>query len=216
MNKHILYLAAGSGSRFGSNKLLCPLEGKPLFRHGLDTLAALIQGRKDCDLTVVSRYGPVLEAARAAGARAVDSPDSSQGLSFTIRAGLSALAPIPPEDFLLFVAADQPRLGSGTAARLLDAACPGVLIAAACWESQPGNPVLFSAALLPELKALDGDQGGRVVLRRHWDRCILLPVEDPLELADADTPEALLALRQGGAEHIEIILSHHKQTPGLP
>ena len=38
MNKHIIYLAAGSGSRFGSNKLLCPLEGKPLFRHGLDTL----------------------------------------------------------------------------------------------------------------------------------------------------------------------------------
>ena len=154
MNKHILYLAAGSGSRFGSNKLLCPLEGKPLFRHGLDTLAALVQGRKDCDLTVVSRYGPVLESARAAGARAVDSPDSAQGLSFTIRAGLSALSPIPPEDFLLFVAADQPRLGSGTAARLLDAACPGVLIAAACWESQPGNPVLFSAALLGLLTRL--------------------------------------------------------------
>ena len=68
MNKHILYLAAGSGSRFGSNKLLCPLEGKPLFRHGLDTLAGLVRARKDCDLTVVSRYGPVLEAAQAAGA----------------------------------------------------------------------------------------------------------------------------------------------------
>ena len=68
MNKHILYLAAGSGSRFGNNKLLCPLEGKPLFRHGLDTLAGLVRARKDCDLTVVSRYGPVLEAAQAAGA----------------------------------------------------------------------------------------------------------------------------------------------------
>ena len=39
MNKHIIYLAAGSGSRFGSNKLLCPLEGQPLCRHGLDPLA---------------------------------------------------------------------------------------------------------------------------------------------------------------------------------
>ncbi|MFR6185213.1 MAG: hypothetical protein ACLUJG_06385 [Lawsonibacter sp.] len=36
---------------------------------------------------------------------------------------------------------------------------PGVLTAAACWEGQPGNPVLFSAALLPELEALTGDQG---------------------------------------------------------
>ena len=68
MNKHIIYLAAGSGSRFGSNKLLCPLEGKPLFRHGLDTLAGLVRARKDCDLTIVSRYGPVLAAAQAAGA----------------------------------------------------------------------------------------------------------------------------------------------------
>ena len=193
MNKHIIYLAAGSGSRFGSNKLLCPLEGKPLFRHGLDTLAGLVRARKDCDLTIVSRYGPVLEAAQAAGARAVDSPDSARGLSFTIRAGLSALSPISPEDFLLFAAADQPRLGSGTAARLLDAARPG----------QPGNPVLFSAALLPELEALTGDQGGRVVLRRHWDLCVLIPVEDPLELADADTPEALLALRQGESDTFE-------------
>ena len=203
MNKHIIYLAAGSGSRFGSNKLLCPLEGKPLFRHGLDTLASLVRARKDCDLTIVSRYGPVLEAAQAAGARAVDSPDSARGLSFTIRAGLSALSPISPEDFLLFAAADQPRLGSGTAARLLDAARPGVLTAAACWEGQPGNPVLFSAALLPELEALTGDQGGRVVLRRHWDLCVLIPVEDPLELADADTPEALLALRQGESDTFE-------------
>ena len=189
MNKHIIYLAAGSGSRFGSNKLLCPLEGKPLFRHGLDTLAGLVRARKDCDLTIVSRYGPVLEAAQAAGARAVDSPDSARGLS--------ALAPIPPEDFLLFAVADQPRLGQGTAARLLDAARPELLAAAACWEGRSGNPALFSAALLPELEALTGDQGGRVVLRRHWDRCVLIPVEDPLELADADTPEALLALRQG-------------------
>jgi len=62
---------------------------------------------------------------------------------------------------------------------------------------------LFSAALLPELEALTGDQGGRVVLRRHWDRCILLPAEDPLELADADTPEALLALRQGESDTFE-------------
>ena len=46
-------------------------------------------------------------------------------------------------------------------------------------------------------------KGGRVVLRRHWDRCILLPAEDPLELADADTPEALLALRQGESDTLK-------------
>ena len=42
-----------------------------------------------------------------------------------------------------------------------------------------------------------------MVLRRHWDRCILLPAEDPLELVDADTPEALLALRQGESDTLK-------------
>ena len=203
MNKHIIYLAAGSGSRFGSNKLLCPLEGKPLFRHGLDTLAYLVRARKDCDLTIVSRYGPVLEAAQAAGARAVDSPDSARGLSFTIRAGLSALSPISPEDFLLFAAADQPPPGErdgGPAAGRRPTGGPhsGGLLGGSA--GQPG-PVLRRPAAGtggPHRRS-----GGRVVLRRHWDLCVLIPVEDPLELADADTPEALLALRQGESDTFE-------------
>lgn len=203
MNKHIIYLAAGSGSRFGSNKLLCPLEGKPLFRHGLDTLAGLVRARKDCDLTIVSRYGPVLEAAQAAGAPGGGQPGQRPGPVLHHPGG--ALRPEPhfSGGFSPVRGSRPARLGSGTAARLLDAARPGVLTAAACWEGQPGNPVLFSAALLPELEALTGDQGGRVVLRRHWDLCVLIPVEDPLELADADTPEALLALRQGESDTFE-------------
>ena len=36
---HILYLAGGNSRRFGENKLLYPLDGRPLYRHGLDALA---------------------------------------------------------------------------------------------------------------------------------------------------------------------------------
>ena len=39
MAKYLIYLASGSARRFGSNKLLFPLEGKPLFLYGLETLA---------------------------------------------------------------------------------------------------------------------------------------------------------------------------------
>ena len=52
---HILFLAGGSGRRFGENKLLYPLEGRPLYRHGLDMLASLAKTRDDCTLAVVSR-----------------------------------------------------------------------------------------------------------------------------------------------------------------
>ena len=89
--KHILFLASGNSRRFGENKLLHVLDGKPLYRHGLDMLAALVRERDDCTLTAVSRYAAVRAGAQALGVRAVDSPESEQGLSYTIRAGLDAL-----------------------------------------------------------------------------------------------------------------------------
>ena len=90
MAKHLIYLAAGSGRRFGGNKLLYPLEGRPLFSYGLETLRRAMELRPQCDLTVVSRYPQILEAAQTAGGRAVDSPQSAGGISHTIRAALDA------------------------------------------------------------------------------------------------------------------------------
>ena len=40
MRVTILYLAAGNSRRFGENKLLYPLDGKAVYRHLLDRLAA--------------------------------------------------------------------------------------------------------------------------------------------------------------------------------
>ena len=101
MSKHILYLAAGSGRRFGSNKLLYNWKGKSLYRYGLDMLADLVQRREDCTLTVVSSYLEIREMAAALGARVVDSPESDKGLSFTIKSAIQALDGFAPEDFLL-------------------------------------------------------------------------------------------------------------------
>ena len=55
MAKHLIYLAAGSGRRFGGNKLLYSLEGRPLFSYGLETLRRVAQLRPECEVTVVSR-----------------------------------------------------------------------------------------------------------------------------------------------------------------
>ncbi len=186
--KHILYLASGSARRFGSNKLLAPYRGKELFRWGLELLARLRQDREDVTVTVVSRYAPIREAAKAAGLKAADSPQSALGLSHTIRAGLDALEPVPEEDFLVFVLADQPGLHRRTLDRLLEKAAPGTLCARVCHGDTPGSPTLFSARLLPELRQLEGDSGGREVLKNHgwsWVQA------EEAELADIDTPEDL-------------------------
>ncbi len=187
MGKHILYLASGAGRRFGGNKLLHAIEGQPMFLYGLKTLQEVAERIPDCDVTVVSRYGEICQAAEALGFRAVDSPDSEQGISHSIRAGLTALGELPGEDFLLFVVADQPWLTARSVEKLLELAREGTEGACLCWQDRPGNPTLFSARLIPELLALEGDTGGRAVLRKH--PCRFVQAASPRELEDVDTPD---------------------------
>ena len=154
----------------------------------LETLRRAVELRPQCSLTVVSRYPQILEAARAAGGRAVDSPQSAGGISHTIRAALDALPPLNGEDFLFFAVADQPWLEADTLLRLVDAARPGVPGGTAAFGERVGSPTFFSGALLPELYALTGDQGGRPILRELGPACVKVQAGSLRELEDLDTP----------------------------
>ncbi len=193
--KHILYLASGSSRRFGGNKLLCPVNGKPLYLHGLTTLASVLTVRSDCTLTVVTRTESVAAEARKLGASAVISPESENGISHTIRAGIRSLGSLAAEDYLLFAVADQPYLSADTVCRLLDAADTGVLCASVIFGERVGNPTLFSAALAEELCSLEGDTGGRKILKRHADACVFIPCTDERELWDVDVREDMPAMQ---------------------
>ena len=187
---HLIYLAAGASRRFGADKLRVDYNGNPLFLHGLQTLAAACAGHSDVDLTVVTNTPAIAEAARALGARAVPSPDSLRGQSYSIRAGLDAVEPLGEDDFLLFAVADQPRLRAGTVERFLDLARPGTWAATAACGDRVGNPGLVCAALVPALRQLQGDKGGRAVLNLYPER-LLRVVCEPQELRDIDTPADL-------------------------
>lgn len=186
-------LAAGSARRFGSNKLLCPVEGKPLYAHGLAALLAAAKMRPAADVTVVSRTPEILTAARTAGARAVESPLSEQGLSFTIKAALDALEPLAEGDYLLFAVADQPYLTAASVAALLEKAAPPTRGATLCFGEKVGSPTLFSASLAKDLRALEGDRGGRSVLRALGGECLRVQAKSARELEDIDLPEQLPA-----------------------
>ncbi len=187
MHKHIIYLASGNSRRFGSNKLLYPLNGKPIFSYGLEMLSGYVHRCSDATLTVVSQYEEVRVFASALGCYTVDSPDSTKGISYTIRAGLNALQQVAPEDFILFVVADQPYLTEATIDKILSYAAEGTETASLAYGDRPGNPTLFSARLIPELMELEGDKGGRVVIRKH--NCIYVQAADERELMDIDRLE---------------------------
>lgn len=184
---YILYLAAGRSRRYGSNKLLSLRDGKPLYRHGLDSIRRAMEGRTDCSLTVITCWEEIRAETEREKIRCVLCPDSHLGISYTIRTAVSSCGTLQEGDYLLFCVADQPNLCPSTIQRLLDAADAHPLTACLSDGEVQGNPVLFAASLAGELCALEGDRGGKSVMRRHPENHIDIPC-DPAELTDVDTP----------------------------
>lgn len=186
----VIYLASGNSKRFlNKNKLLIDFRGKPLFRHGLDTLYRVTQKREDCEIVVVSRYDEILQYANHKGFRAVYSQDSVKGLSYSIIDGLTSIGTITDEDFIVFMVADQPFLRAETIKGLFSNVTPDIEVMSLSYEDRLGNPKIFSGKLVSELRKLVGDVGGKQILHNHQVTRFL--VASSLELLDIDREDYL-------------------------
>ena len=182
-----IIMAAGQSERFGENKLLRELGGKPL---ALRTMEAIPKNAFS-EIVTVTRFREIREFSDLLGFQAVENSAPEEGVSHTIKLGLAALGDC---DAALFTVADQPLLSRETFLRLLAAWQPGRICAAADGDRR-GNPCLFCRSFFPELNALSGDHGGASVIRRHADALTL--VQTPArELWDCDTPKALEDLKE--------------------
>lgn len=178
-------LASGLGRRFGSNKLLTAVEGVPLYRRAMTALAGAGLDR----LAVCSPYPEVLEAGEELGFLPLYNPDGAEGISASIRLGVSRMRDM---DGVLFSVCDQPFLTTESIIKLVKFFQESEkAICALSWGGKRGNPVLFPADLLDELAALTGDTGGGAVVKRHPQRLVLVEALSPRELADVDTRDDL-------------------------
>ncbi len=182
-------LAAGNASRFGGNKLLAEYRDKSLIRRAFDAVPTERLG----PVCVVTRFPDVEELAKAYGYRVVRNEHPELGISRSVRLGILELLPERCGG-LLFLVADQPRLRRETVAALADRFLedPTRIVVPQAGERQ-GNPCVFPASLFPELLRLEGDRGGKTVVRAHAGLVTAVPVP-PEELADADTPDDLESL----------------------
>ncbi|MGN8896930.1 nucleotidyltransferase family protein [Flavonifractor sp. HCP28S3_F3] len=178
-------LASGQGRRFGSNKLLAEVEGIPLYRRAMDTLAGAGLHR----LAVCSPYPEILAAGENSGFLPLRNEHAAEGISASVRLGLSAMEDL---DGVLFAVCDQPYLTTESIINLINSFQElKTAICALSWQGQRGNPVIFPRDLFGELAALTGDVGGGAVIRRHPDRLLLVEAFSTWELSDVDKPEDL-------------------------
>ncbi|MPZ12515.1 MAG: NTP transferase domain-containing protein [Kiloniellaceae bacterium] len=186
-------LAAGQSRRMGQvNKLLAPVDGKPMVSHVIESLQAS-QARP---LAVVTGhdYAAVEAVLPKNGFTLTHNPDYASGLSSSLRRGLAAL----PEDIdgALVCLGDMPRISTAIVNRLIAAFNPveGRAICVPTWQGKRGNPVLFARRFFAEMQEVAGDTGARALIGEHAEVVCEVPMDDDAVLLDIDTPEALAAL----------------------
>ena len=75
-------LAAGNSRRFGSNKLLHEIEGKPMYLHVLEQLLKVQKQTENCKLAVVTQYPEIKKTAGKIWGRSLSESYAGEGHCF--------------------------------------------------------------------------------------------------------------------------------------
>jgi len=192
-----IVLGAGRSSRFGSDKLLAPLHGRPVLGHVLDTLASHASSGLLRALFLVVRDPDGAEArlGQEAGAIIVGSPRADEGLAMSLRAGLERVASTAPATgaAVLVVLGDQPAIRRDVIEEVVRrwriTGAEAVRPRYAQRPDEPGHPVLLDRRLWAEASRLTGDAGSGAFLAGRALELVDVPGRNP----DIDTPADLAA-----------------------
>ena len=190
-------LAAGQSRRTGGiNKLLAEIDGAPMAARVLSAVTASAAGPV---VVVTGHEADRVEAVlRRDGPTFVRNPAYAEGLSTSLEAGLRA---IPGDvDGVVVCLGDMPRVKAPHIDRLIAAFNPleGRAICVPTFTGKRGNPVLWGAQFLDEMRAVAGDVGARHLIGAHGELVAEVPIDDDGVLVDVDTPEALTAIGARG------------------
>jgi len=189
---HVVVLAAGASTRFGSTKQLVRVNGRPLM-HTVVSRAVELAGHS---VTVVlgAHAGELAPLLKHSPAAVSVNRDWSEGIASSIRDGISH-APATADGILIMLA-DQAAVTTEDLRRLAGAWRRNpTAIAVAQYAGSIGVPAIFPRWCFRELNELRGDRGAQSLLQRHVDRLVRLPM--PSAELDIDRPEDLLALEVG-------------------
>lgn len=180
-----IVLAAGNSSRYGSPKILAPVDGIPMLRRAV--VAAL--EAETTPLVITGAY-PQQAAAALEGLRVecLHNEAWAEGMGASIGHAFTHLRQCTQTvSAALVMPTDQVLIGPAQLGRLIAAhrEQPESIIAAQ-YAGALGIPCVFPASDFTELSGLQGAQGARALLTRHASR--VQPIAMPEAETDIDTP----------------------------
>jgi molybdenum cofactor cytidylyltransferase len=176
-------LAAGGSRRFGSQKLVTPVRGLPLIRHG----AELLRRTTDHVIAVIGSDALVVRAALSgSGAEIIENPEWRDGLSTSLRRGVASVS--PAAEAVIVALGDQPDIGPDVVRKLVEVwQHTGYVIVTARYRGVRAPPVLLARQTFRDVAALVGDVGAKAIMDQHPESVGFVDIDaDPPR--DVDTP----------------------------
>ncbi|SIR97779.1 molybdenum cofactor cytidylyltransferase [Peribacillus simplex] len=185
-----IILAAGMSIRMGEPKLLLPLRGQPLFRHAIDSILGstmqpihLVAGKYIEEIRQHSEDYPELKI--------IHNPYYADGMSTSLKLGVQSIN--EHVDAVMIFLADQPLISRDIIQSLIDKyiECKdeGVRIVRPKYKGEAGHPILVDAVLLNEFHSINGDQGGKSIIKKYDAVTETVSFDNSMWGFDIDTPE---------------------------
>lgn len=185
MNIVGLLLAAGSASRFGSDKLSHSLP------HGVAIAVQAARHLRPQVSGVVAVVRPGADQLSrnlaAEGCEVVVCENAAEGMGASLACAARAAG---PTDGYLVALGDMPFVRPSSIAAVRDALAAGAPLAAPFWRARRGHPVGIAGRFHADLLALRGDEGAKALLGAGH-QLVKIAVGDPGVIRDIDTPADL-------------------------
>jgi molybdenum cofactor cytidylyltransferase len=181
-----ILLAAGSATRFGSDKLLHALpQGVPIAVQA----ARHLKGELERVVAVVRPGATELQKLLSEeGVETVVCESAHEGMGASLACAVRAAG---EAGGCLVALADMPFIRPETIRRVAERLEAGAAIVAPAWRGRRGHPVGFGPRFRSELERLGGDAGARELLDAQPASLELLDCDDPGVVRDVDTPADL-------------------------
>lgn len=161
-------MAAGMSSRMGNPKLLLPLKGKPLYRYSVELT------KRQRLHPIVFIGGEYLEtfqtsAADLDGIEYIKNNNYMQGMSTSLKLGIEKIKGRVDAAFIFL--ADQPLVPDLVVQSLIQdykkERQKGIRIVRPKYNENLSHPILISSSLFSEFLDLEGDQGGKEIIKKY-------------------------------------------------
>lgn len=184
---YYLVLAAGVSSRFGRNKLVEVVMGRPVVARVVE--AGLKAGLRDVVVVTGHFRQETMEALKGLTFTEVYNPEYMGGMSTSVRAGVRFIhgqaqaAVVMPGD-MAFMEAEVIR-------PVLEAYMRSKKpVTVATYGGRSGHPIIFDEAIFHELLSIDEQgRGMKAVVERHRNEVERVEVGTPRALLDIDVPQ---------------------------